>query len=212
MLCLSATATLGAGDAAPPVDVKVTLGQSIERTWDEIRADGYAYGPKQVIDEKTGETRVFLPYGNNPRLYAELRGMKLGDTTHDWVATATSDPAASESVLTYKIVFDKPISAFRPVLGPGKIEIGEGQKAGIEYSVDGSEWKPVVEFKTSASPQVLVENFVARDLNTTTLMIRFYARGGAKLFFWMSGSPSWGDAASTFVNRQIQIFVTPAAQ
>jgi hypothetical protein len=200
-----------AADAKPPVDVKVVLGQTIERTWDDIRADGYAYGPRQTFDAKTNETRVFLPYGNNPRLYAELRGMTLADTTHFATASANTASGAEESVLTYRIVFDQPISAFRPVVGPGKVELAQGQTAGVEYSVDdGATWKPVVEFKTSTAPQMMVDKFKAENLNATTLLLRLYARGGGRIQFMMSGHPSWGDAATSFVGRQLQVYATAA--
>ena len=56
--------------------VEVRLGATIQRTWDQVKADNYAYGPKQQYDTATGETHIYLPYGDDWKLYHEVRGMR----------------------------------------------------------------------------------------------------------------------------------------
>ena len=62
--------------------VEVKLAAAIQRTWDQVKADGYAYGPKQTYDAKTHETHVYLPYGKDKRWYRDVRG-----TLYDATAT-----------------------------------------------------------------------------------------------------------------------------
>ena len=54
--------SLRAADTAANGVIEVELGATIQRTWDQVKADNYAYGPKQRYDATTGETHMFLPY------------------------------------------------------------------------------------------------------------------------------------------------------
>jgi hypothetical protein len=44
--------------------LEVRLGETVSRTWDDVRKADYAYGPKQEYDAATGETHVWLSYGS----------------------------------------------------------------------------------------------------------------------------------------------------
>ena len=200
------------------VDVK--LGATVQRTLDQVQADHYAYGPRQEYDAKSGETHVYLPYGKDSKLYSAVRGT-LTDPTAKGLALFVSQDGNTSAVLTYKLHFDKRIGSFRYWAGWSEIGLSETTVAGVEYSSDGIEWKPMVEIKGPKSSIVepLVSNFKAEGLNTDTLYVRYFTRDpnnpdgdgpGRWLKLRMSGDPSWGDAATTFFNCQHQIWVVPA--
>ncbi len=60
------------------------LGTTVGRTWEQVKADKYVYGPKQEY-LNSGETHIYLPYGNNAKLYDEVAGT-LSDATPGAVA------------------------------------------------------------------------------------------------------------------------------
>lgn len=198
--------------------VEVKLGETVERTWDQVKAGKYAYGPKQDYNAKTNETHVYLPYGKNTNLYHEVRGVLYDPTTGD-VAKFHSSDGNTNAVLTYKLRFDQRIASFRFYSGWAELGLSGGTVGGVEYSVDGQDWKPVVEVKKSGIIEPLVKDFKATDMNTGTLYIRYFTRDpvnpdasgpGRWLQFRMAGSPGWGDAATTFFASQPQLWVTPA--
>ena len=197
----------------------ITLGKTIERTWDQVKADNYAYGPKQDFNPATNETHVYLPYGNDPALYAEVKGA-LDDASAKGLAKFHSSDGSTNAVLTYKLHFDKPIATFLYTASWTEFGLAPDTVGGVEYSVDGKTWKTMKETSTSGIVNDFANGFKADGLNTDTLSIRYYTRdpknpeasgAGRWLQFWMSGDPQWGDAATTFFVRQIQVTVTPAA-
>jgi hypothetical protein len=212
-LCVRATLADGAGNVT-----NVTLGKTIERTWDQVKADNYAYAPKQDFNAATGETHVYLPYGSDASLYAEVKGA-VSDAGKDGLAKFHSTDGSTNAVLTYKLHFDKPIGGFRYVASWTEFGVEPDAVGGVEYSVDGTTWKTMKETKKNGIVNDFANGFKADGLKTDTLYIRYYTRdpknpdaGGAGrwLQFWMSGDPNWGDASSTFFARQLQVFVTPA--
>ncbi len=204
--------------------IQVKLGKDIERDWKDVKADKFAYGPKQDYDQKTKVTHVYLPYGNNLKLYGEVTG-RFTDPAEGKVSTFHSVDGGTNAVLTYKITFDKPIASF--TLSSGRLEYGlsETTCAGAEYSIDGNVWKKIREEKGSGEldEQTIgkfVENYKADNLKTRTLYIRYYSRSlkepkqlfgpGRWIKLWLAGDPGWGDVATTFFIHQPQIWVTAA--
>lgn len=211
--------TLRAADEETGV-VSVKLGTTIARSWDQVKADKFAYGPKQEFDAASGETHVWLPYGNNSKFYSEVRGT-LYDASETGLAKFHSADGSTNALLVYKLQFDKPVSAFRFTFG-GLTELGLAANtvAGIEYSADGKSWTTIKEVKGADKGPAMIEPFVkdfkADKLNTQTLFIRVYSRDpqnpdgsgeGRWLQFRMTGDPQWGDAAYSFFNSQPQIWV-----
>jgi len=218
------TVSLAVAAERPPAagTIEVKLGQTIARTLDHVKADNFGYGPKQDYDARTDETHIYLPYGDNPRLYAEARGV-LTDPRLGSVAVYRTQDANTNALLTYRLHFDKPIGAFRFESDNVEVGLAPDTVAGIEYSQDGKTWKTLHEIKGDAVGAKTVAPFVkdarAADLNTRTLFIRIYTRDpknpdasgpGRRLQVWLAGDPSWGDAATTFAARQQQVWVTPA--
>jgi ferric-dicitrate binding protein FerR (iron transport regulator) len=211
-----------AGTDEPPggfVDVQV--GATIGRTWEQVKADRYAYGPKQAYDAATGETLVYLPYGNNARLYSRVRGL-LYDPRPGMPAKFHSQDSETGALLTFELRFDRPVGSFRLTDGWTEIELAADTVAGTEYSVDGKNWVTIREVRgadrLSRVLEPFVENFKAAGLDTQALFIRYYTRNPASpeesgagrwLQMWLAGDPSWGDAATSFFNRQIQVRIAP---
>jgi polysaccharide biosynthesis protein PslG len=198
--------------------IEVKLGATVGRTWEQAKADNYAYGPKQEYDAKTGQTHVYLPYGTNGGLYSSVRGT-LSNAAAKELAQFVSQDGNTSSVLAYALHFDRRIGSFRYWAGWSEIGLSETTVAGVEYSTDGADWKPMVEIKgpKTAIIEPLVGDFKAEGLDTDTLYIRYYTRDpnkpeadgpGRWLKLRMSGDPSWGDAATTFFSCQHQIWVT----
>jgi hypothetical protein len=57
--------------------IEVKPGTTVERTWEQVKAAKYAYGPKQEYAAASGETRIYLPYGRNAQLCDEVRGVPV---------------------------------------------------------------------------------------------------------------------------------------
>lgn len=199
--------------------LEVKLGEVVDRSWTQVRDDNFAYGPKQDFEETTGETQIWLPYGTNAPYY-ELAGLKVTDPGVDraGVATLVSMDGHTPGHLTYKLHFDKPIEAFR--FKATDTEVGlKHAAAGIEYSTDGEKWSPIAEWKTSGiiNRSVDAAKVQATGLKTRDLYLRIFARDekdpearraeNVFLKMWMSGDPSWGDASTTFFDRQLQVWV-----
>jgi len=212
----------GEGDASGVIEIKV--GKTIERTWEQVQADNYAYGPKQDYDAASGETHIYLPYGSNRKLYHQVRG-SLYDPKRGAVAKFHSADGNTNAVLTFRLHFDRPIGGLRFAANWTELGLAENTVAGVEYSDDGQTWRTIREVKGAEKRRGIVEPFVhgfkATGLNTRTLYIRYYSRDpkrpqahgpGRWLQIWMAGDPSWGDAATTFFARQLQLWVTPAPQ
>jgi len=217
-------ATLMAGAASAQITsgtIEIKVGTTVARTWDDVKAAGYAYGPKQEFDDGTKETHIWLPYGTKG-VYSET------------VATSVTDPEPQKPAMMqpgvdgftcvrwgYTLHFDKPISAFH--MSTSLVELGlTDAVAGIEYSVDGQKWSPIKETdKSGTINQFLAPgDFKATGLKTQSLSIRFYSRDkadptaakGKMVWFkmWTAGDPTWGDAATTFFGIQPQLWVTAA--
>jgi len=218
---LAACLALNTANLLAQDGISVKLGQPVARSFDDVKAAGYAYGPKQDIDASSGETHIYLPYGNNPKLYAEgTRGATEDATGH--VAVFHSSDGNSRAQLTYKLNFDKPISALKFWAGNAEVNLAGSSVAGVEYSVDGKEWKTLKEWPKATNNVVepFADKVGATGLNTSTLYIRIYTRdsanptsdGGPQMWIKMrtSGDPTWGDASSTFFTNQNQVWVTSA--
>ncbi|HPO90693.1 MAG TPA: hypothetical protein P5270_03110 [Victivallales bacterium] len=200
--------------------ISVELGKTINRTFADVEKDKGAYAPKQEFDNTTGYTHIYLPYGNKPELYAEVKGT-LVDPNFETGVGKFKCKGPNNGTLTYKINFDKPITEFKFYFNHFEWGLVEGTAAGIEYSTDGKEWKTIKEIKgTKEKDEGQTNNFVkdfkADGLNSQTLYIRFYTRSlkddsktgkGRWMQFWLTGSPKWGDAARTFFVHNPQIWV-----
>ena len=219
---LAASLILAAAPAMAQEGISVKLGQTVARSIDDVKVANYAYGPKQDADASSGETHIYLPYGNNPKLFSDgIRGT-MEDSSPGHVADFHNVDGNSRTELIYKLDFDKPIGAFKFWAGFAEITTAATSVAGVEYSVDGKEWKPLKEYPkaTSGVVEPFADKVAATGLNTKTLFIRVYARdsanptsdGGPQMWIKMrtSGDPSWGDASTTFFANQNQVWVTPA--
>ena len=116
--------------------IEVHVGATVERTWKQIEADKYAYGPKQEFDAASGETHVYLPYGSNAGLYDEVHGA-LTDVKADSLAMFHSSTGDNNALLSYKLHFDRRIGTLRFKAGWIELGLHENTVAGVEYSEDG---------------------------------------------------------------------------
>ena len=202
--------------------MEIKVGQEIARTLDQVKADKFAYGPKQVVSGT--KTTIYLPYGNTKGVYNEVQG-GLTDPSAGGTALFYSSTGEQNALLTFKLHFDKAISSFGFYAGWTELGLQDKVVAGFEYSVDGKAWKPIREVNAEEAKKAngVVEPFVpafkADGLNTQDLYIRCYSRdpsdpaaGGPGRWFKLrtSGDPSWGDAATTFFACQLQVWVTAA--
>ena len=204
--------------------IQIKLGKDISRDWKDVKSDKYAYGPRQDYDSKTKVTHVYLPYGNNVKLYGEVTG-RFTDPEPGKVGTFHSVDGGTNAVLTYKLMFDKPISSFTFSSGRFEYGLSDGTCAGVEYSIDGNAWRNIREEKGSGALDEqtigkMVSEFKADNLKTKKLYIRYYSRSlknpkelwgaGRWIKLWLAGDPEWGDVATTFFIHQPQIWVTAA--
>lgn len=222
---IGALAVIAAGEAAVASGsvVEVKLGQTIARSWANVEAAGYAYGPKQAFDAKTRETQVWLPYGSHG-IYDETAGLSLSEPGSKGTGCplATTADGNTSCRLVYKVRFDKPIGTFRLYVGWSEWGVGGETVGGVEYSVDGQAWKTIREVTAGGIVEPLVKPSDSKvaGLNTCTLYIRFYSRNrhdpaqekgpGRWMKIRLAGDPGWGDRAETFFNAQPQIWVTPS--
>lgn len=214
-LAIAAVAPLHAADGV----VQVKLGAIVVRTFEQVQADGMRYAPKQDFEPATNETRVYLPYGGNRKLYHEVVG-QLSDPAVGSCAEFVCDGGDKASSLTYKLAFDKPIASFRCRIGYTELVQAPTSVAGVEYSLDGKAWKTVKEHPkgTKSVVDLCPDTVAVTGLNTKLLYLRMYARDSANptaasgpemyLKSRISGDPGWGDATSTFFNSQNQVWVT----
>ncbi|MBN2474705.1 MAG: endo-1,4-beta-xylanase [Pirellulales bacterium] len=202
--------------------LEIKVGQTIQRTWDDVKKADYVYGPKQEVDPGTKETHAWLPYGNQG-VYFATAGVKLTDPGPDGTGTplAVTTDGNTSGRLVFKLHFDRPIAAFRFAAGWSEWGVGSGTVGGVEYSIDGRNWSTLREVSQGG----IVEPFVdagkskVTGLKTQDLYIRCYSRDesnpgndfgpGRWMKFRMAGDPAWGDAATTFFNGQMQVWVTP---
>lgn len=217
----AAPTVLPVADAPRPASVKMT-GNTIEidpdavveRNWDKIKVNGYAYGLSQK--KVGGETRIWLPYGDERGWYYDVKGGALEPSKPGTPAgfRVEKSPAAAE--LTLKLHFTKPIQSFRLSCGEASFNSANAV-AGIEYSVDGKAWEPFSEI-TGTAPLANAKGPKAEGLDTKDLYLRCYVRDisdPAKLNpattfrARMGGDVMWGDASSTFAQAQWQLWVTP---
>jgi hypothetical protein len=211
--------------AEPGKTLEVKLGAAIPRSWDDVKKGGYAYGPKQESDPSTQETHIWLPYGNKGE-YFEMNGVKFTDpgTNTGWPLAVTVDDHTNGR-LVYKFHFDKPIESFRFYVGWSEWGVGGDTVGGVEYSVDGRKWTTIRQLDEAKAHAQIIDQFVDGKktyggLNTQDLYICCYSRDknhpdaesgpGRWMKFCVAGDPKWGDAAKTFFDRQLQLWVTPA--
>jgi hypothetical protein len=163
----------GDADAAPARAgvVEIKLGATIARTWEQVRADRYAYGPKQNYSADTGETHIYLPYGSNRRLYHEARGA-LFDPQPGSVAKFHSTDGNTEAVLCFKLHFDGPIGTFRYAANWNEFGLASNTVAGVEYSIDGRHWKTIREIKGAQQQAGIINTFVEDFLGRKTTAVR----------------------------------------
>ncbi len=196
--------------------IHIKVGQNIERPWNEVKTDGYAYAIRQALDN--GETRIWLPYGNENGLYFDAKGVKFTNPVPGSVPQVLSEDAKTCGYFTWKFKFDKPVSALRLMGGYGEFNLN-GAVAGAEYSTDNKMWKKLFEIDRGGNqnPFIKPDQAKADGLNTTDLYLRIYTRNKANpadpnveaAWFkcWTGGDPSWGDASRTFYDRQWQLWV-----
>lgn len=221
-ICLTAlSAGVLAGEADKTLEVK--LGETIKRTWDDVKKADYSYGPKQEFDAATQETHLWLPYGSKG-VYFETAGVKLTDPGPQGTGCplVMSVDGNTSGRLVFKLHFDKPIGAFRFYAGWSEWGVGGDSVGGVEYSVDGQKWISVREVNAGGIVEPFADagKFKATGLRTQDLYIRCYSRDkknpeagfgpGRWMKFRMGGDPAWGDVATTFFNCQFQLWVTPA--
>lgn len=194
----------------------VDLAKSIERSWDQIKANGYRYGPRQKR-EPNGELEIWLPYENDRGLYYEISGMKLTPVAPGAPAALSYDGAGDAGTLVLKLHFSGPIEGFRLFCGSAETSL-DGAVAGIEFSSDGREWKLLHEITQSGqfSNWIDPKGRKADGLDTRDLYLRAYVRGkvgavpkGTRFKVSMSGDVMWGDASVTFANAQWKLWVRP---
>jgi hypothetical protein len=205
--------------------LEIKLGTEIQRSWDDVKKAGYAYGPKQEFDPGTEETHIWLPYGSKGE-YFETAGVKFTEPGPGtgWPLVVTVDNRANGR-LVFKLHFDKPIGEFRFCAGWSEWDAGGNSVGGVEYSVDGRKWATIRELHQAKVEPRIIDRFVDGTktfggLNTRDLYIRCYSRDkndpdvqsgpGRWMKFAMAGDPAWGDVATTFFNCQFQLWVTPA--
>ncbi|MFA7345599.1 MAG: hypothetical protein WC003_14965, partial [Terrimicrobiaceae bacterium] len=171
------TALPGMALAQTTGTVEVKLGEAVPRTYDDVKAAGYAYGPKQEADATTKETHVWLPYGTKG-IYSETVGTKVVDPEPGNAAMMVNGVDGFTCVQWgYKLHFDKPISGLR--MSASWAELGlKNAVAGVEYSVDGQKWTTLYQTEKGG----IVNEFLdpatvkATGLKTQDLTIRFYSR------------------------------------
>ncbi len=205
--------------------LEVKLGQTIPRTWDDVKKADYAYGPRQEYDPSSQETHVWLPYGSKGE-YFDTAGVKFTEPGPGtgWPLVLTVDSSTSGR-LVFKLHFDKAIGGFRFYAGWSEWGVGGNTVGGVEYSVDGRKWTTIRQINEAKAQARIIDQFVdgkktLGGLKTQDLYIRCYSRDqnnpdaqsgpGRWMKFSMAGDPAWGDAAATFFNCQFQIWVTPA--
>jgi hypothetical protein len=207
--------------------IPVRIKHTTERTWQQVQDDKYAYGPKQEYDGDTGETHVWLPYGKDTSLYFEVQG-NLSDPgevgTNGRSCLVNPQDAGTTCLVTYKAVFDKPITSFRFEVGYQELNLGEKSAAGIEYSLNGKKWVTIQEVKGSEPGGTgfkmggnFGKDLTVKNIVTQQLYLRVYARDASDpenrhgdtrwLRVILAGDPAWGDAARTFFACQPQLWV-----
>jgi hypothetical protein len=206
--------------------LEIKLGADVPRSWNDLQKAGYAYGPTQEFDPGTEETHIWLPYGNKGE-YFQTAGVKFTEPGSDtgWPLVLTVDDHTSGR-LVFKLHFDKPIGGFRFDANWSEWGVGGNTVGGVEYSVDGQRWTTIRELHEAKAQARIIDQFVDGKktfggLNSRDLYIRCYSRDksnpdvqsgpGRWMKFAMAGNPAWGDAATTFFDRQLQLWVTPAA-
>jgi hypothetical protein len=140
--------------------VQVSVGAKLERPWDEVKTDGYAYAPRQDV-APSGETRIWLPYGSARGVYHEVAGFQLTDPRPGATPALVSTDATTCGRLVLKFRFDHPIAAFR--LQGGYTEFKPRHAvAGAEYSLDGKTWTLLQETDKGGIHNLLVKPDTAR--------------------------------------------------
>lgn len=201
--------------------LEIATGKAVERTWDQVKADKYAYGPKQNFDAAKKETQIFLPYGKDGE-YFEVAGLLFTDPGPGTGTPLAVTPDGNTSgKLVYKLHFDKPIRALRFSAGWSEWGVGGDMVGGVEYSVDGQKWTTIREVNKGEIVEPLSDGKKTFEIaKAQDLYLRLYSRdknnpdaaNGANRWMKlrMAGDPSWGDASSTFFANQMQLWVTVA--
>lgn len=200
-------------------EIKVRLGKVIERSLEKVKKENNVYGPKQAYNPETKETQVYLPYGTNKKFYYKCEGLIKDAEPGKCAMICNPDGKSQNDVnLTYKLVFNKPITSFRMRLGLAELVLSDQGEAGVEYSTNGKKWNSLVNIKGPLNKikEPFVNGDKATGLNTKVLYIRMYARlikkaknknAGRWIKLRMSGDPNWGDGEKTFFKSQILIRV-----
>ena len=169
-----------AAETGKTLDIK--LGQTIQRTWDDVKKAGYAYGPKQEFDPSSQETHVWLPYGSEGRVLRDRRRKihRSRPCPKDalWCVSVNGNTSGR---LVFKLHFDKPIGGFRFSAGWSEWGVGGDTVGGVEYSVDGRKWTTIRELNEAKAQARIIDQFVDGQktfsgLNTRDLYIRCYSR------------------------------------
>jgi hypothetical protein len=216
---MMASALGGIASAQTGNTLEVKLGETISRTWDQVKAEDYVYGPKQELETETGETHIWLPYGSKAPYY-EVSGLHFTEASQDknGLPLVMSIDGHTKGLLVFKFHFDKPIAAARLFAGWSEWGVKDATVGGIEYSTDGKSWTTIREVNKAGIISTFVPPTTPIDgnLKTSDLYLRFYSRNKGDengqnywMKFRMAGNPAWGDASSTFFKQQLQLWVTP---
>ena len=220
---LAVTMALAAGAFAETgKTIEVTTGKTIARSWDDVKAANYAYGPKQEYDAATKQTHIYLPYGADG-LYFQMQGVNLTAPGSDGTGTPlvlTTDGSTS-GTLVYRLHFDKAITSLQFYAGWSEWGVGDGTVGGAEFSTDGRKWTTIAEIDKGGIIEPLADGKKVFDgLKAQDLYVRLYSRdkNNPEAAFgpnrWMkirmAGDPGWGDASTTFFRAQMQLWVTTA--
>lgn len=202
--------------------IDVTTEMDIDRTWDDVVAANFVYGPKQSYDAMAKETHVWLPYGNTEGLYYSGSTVGFEDPSGSGVGRFYNTNAMRSASLAIKLHFDKPIQSFRYTdswsswnLQPDDGDVIAG---GVEYSLNGTDWTTLVEITSAVSStfEPFADSVSVAGLNNQDLYLRYYTRnqttpasmsGGARyLQFRTVGAPNWGPDG--FFGNQWDVIVT----
>lgn len=199
--------------------IPVRLGKTIELSLEESRTAGFAWRPKQSLEEGK-ETKIHLPYGA-PNLFWQADNVTLTDPAPGRSAEAVCTANDRPTLLSYRLQFDKPISGFRCYAGYSELVLAPECVAGVEYSLDGKKWTTLIEHP--AGTKSVTKPFCdpakqVTGLDARSLFVRLYARQQADptatgkecyLKLRNSGDPAWGDAASSLYEQQMLLWVHP---
>ena len=94
--------------------LNITTGTTVTRDWGTIVAQGFVYGPKQSysVSGSNTTTHIYLPYGDANGVYYADNGVGFTNAAAEALAMATNNSGPESCYFSFKLHFDRPISAF----------------------------------------------------------------------------------------------------